>query len=80
MILLSFASRKTPVQRSPLSTAAHTHPVYSLEVVGTQNAHNLISASTDGRVCAWSLDMLAEPQEVLDLTWKQSRQVALPEA
>lgn len=69
-------NKKTPVQRSPLSTAAHTHPVYSMQVVGTQNAHNLISVSTDGRMCSWSLDMLAQPQETLDLQWKQSRQVA----
>ncbi|PIO68344.1 WD domain, G-beta repeat protein, partial [Teladorsagia circumcincta] len=26
---------------SPLSTSAHTHPVYALEVIGTHNAHNL---------------------------------------
>lgn len=36
-------------------------------MVGTQNAHNLISASTDGTVCAWTLDMLARPQETLGL-------------
>lgn len=59
--------RRTPVQRSPLSAAAHTHPVYCVEVVGTQNAHNLISVSTDGRLCSWSLDMLSAPQETLDL-------------
>ena len=42
--------KRTPVQRSPLSAAAHTHPVYCMRVVGTQNAHNLISISTDGKV------------------------------
>lgn len=36
-------------------------------MIGTQNAHNLISASTDGTVCAWTLDMLARPQETLEL-------------
>jgi dynein intermediate chain len=36
-------------------------------MVGTQNAHNLVSASTDGTVCAWTLDMLARPQETLEL-------------
>ena len=41
--------KRTPVQRSPLSAAAHTHPVYCMRVVGTQNAHNLISISTDGK-------------------------------
>ena len=60
-------NKRTPVQRSPLSASAHTHPVYSARVVGTQNAHNLISISTDGKMCSWSLDMLAQPQETLEL-------------
>ena len=29
--------------------SAHTHPVYCAKVVGTQNAHNLITISTDGK-------------------------------
>ncbi|XP_016138836.1 LOW QUALITY PROTEIN: cytoplasmic dynein 1 intermediate chain 1 [Sinocyclocheilus grahami] len=55
--------RRTPVQRTPLSAPAHTHPVYWVNVVGTQNASNLITASTDGRMCSWSLDMLSQPQQ-----------------
>ena len=70
--------RRTPVQRSPLSASAHTHPVYCTRVVGTQNAHNLISVSTDGRLCTWSLDMLSAPQETLELQQaKQSKPVAV---
>ena len=69
-------NKRTPVQRSPLSASAHTHPVYSACVVGTQNAHNLISISTDGKMCSWSLDMLAQPQETLELQHKQSKAVA----
>ena len=42
-------NKRTPVQRSPLSASAHTHPVYCAKVVGTQNAHNLITISTDGK-------------------------------
>ena len=56
------SGKRTPVQRSPLSSSAHTHPVYCLDVVGTENAHNLISASTDGRLCSWNLDNLSQPQ------------------
>ncbi|XP_035714682.1 cytoplasmic dynein 1 intermediate chain isoform X4 [Folsomia candida] len=68
--------KRTPVQRSPLTTSAHTHPVYCLKVVGTQNSHNVISISTDGKLCSWSLDMLAQPQEILDLQHKQNKAVA----
>ncbi|XP_059052944.1 cytoplasmic dynein 1 intermediate chain isoform X7 [Achroia grisella] len=69
--------KRTPVQRTPLSSLAHTHPVYCLSVVGSQNAHNLISVSTDGRMCSWSLDMLSQPQETLDLQHRQSKAVAV---
>ncbi|OXU22303.1 hypothetical protein TSAR_001590 [Trichomalopsis sarcophagae] len=95
--------KRTPIQRTPLSAAAHTvscllgsrassspyspyspyrltvlqHPVYCLKVVGTQNAHNLISISTDGKMCSWSLDMLSQPQETLELQNKQSKQIAV---
>uniref|UniRef100_W5L536 Cytoplasmic dynein 1 intermediate chain 1 n=1 Tax=Astyanax mexicanus TaxID=7994 RepID=W5L536_ASTMX len=69
--------RRTPVQRTPLSAAAHTHPVYCVNVVGTQNANNLITVSTDGRMCSWSLDMLSQPQESMELVYNKSKPVAV---
>ena len=60
-----------PVQKTPLTGAAtggHTHPVYSISVIGTQNANNIISCSTDGVICGWTVDMLSLPQEYLELT------------
>ncbi|KAK5174084.1 uncharacterized protein LTR77_001164 [Saxophila tyrrhenica] len=58
-----------PVQKTPLTggRTGHAHPIYSLAVVGTQNASSVISVSTDGVVCAWSPDMLTQPQEYLEL-------------
>jgi dynein intermediate chain len=58
----------TSVQKTPLTGSGHTHPVYSIDVVGTQNANNIISCSTDGVVCGWTVDMLSQPQEFLELT------------
>lgn len=46
------------------------HPVYCLSMVGTQNAHNVISISSDGKMCSWSLDMLSTPQDMLELQYK----------
>ncbi|KAF4516881.1 hypothetical protein B566_EDAN011225 [Ephemera danica] len=69
--------KRTPIQRTPLSASAHTHPVYCLSVVGTPNAHNLISISTDGRLCSWSLDMLSQPQETMELQNKQGKAMAV---
>ena len=55
-------SKHLPVLKTPLSAAGHTHPVYAMQMVGTQNAHNLITSSTDGTVCSWLVDMLVQPQ------------------
>lgn len=62
----------TPQQQTPLTGAGaghgHSHPVYSIDIVGTQNANNIISCSTDGVVCGWSVDMLTQPAEYLELS------------
>ncbi|OJD18614.1 hypothetical protein AJ78_01385 [Emergomyces pasteurianus Ep9510] len=64
----SRAGGGAPVQKTPLTGSGHTHPVYNISIVGTQNAHNIITASTDGVVCGWTVDMLSQPQEYLELT------------
>ncbi|CAF1084180.1 unnamed protein product [Adineta ricciae] len=43
-------NKRTPVQRTALSASSHTHPVYCLQVIGTQNANNLISISNEGKM------------------------------
>lgn len=67
ILLWDTRSKHLPVLKTPLSAAGHTHPVYAMRMVGTQNAHNLITSSTDGTVCSWLVDMLAQPQETLEL-------------
>ncbi|KAJ6496810.1 WD40-repeat-containing domain protein [Mycena vulgaris] len=67
ILLWDNRSKHLPVLKTPLSAAGHTHPVYAIQMVGTQNAHNLITSSTDGTVCSWLVDMLAQPQETLEL-------------
>ncbi|ETN44325.1 uncharacterized protein HMPREF1541_10505 [Cyphellophora europaea CBS 101466] len=58
-----------PVQRTPQSGShlGHTHPVYNISIIGTPNAHNILTASMDGVVCSWSFDMLTSAQEYLVL-------------
>ena len=68
VLLWDTRTRWSPVQKSPLTGAGHTHPVYAVDIVGTQNAHNIVSCSTDGTVCGWAIDMLAQPQESFELT------------
>eukprot|EP00922_Rhytidocystis_sp_ex-Travisia-forbesii_P063230 GHVS01094097.1.p1 GENE.GHVS01094097.1~~GHVS01094097.1.p1 ORF type:complete len:481 (+),score=58.83 GHVS01094097.1:92-1534(+) len=67
LVLWDTRAGRKPVQRTPLSSKSHSHPVYSLEIVGTQHAHNVISVCTDGRLCVWSLSMLVHPSESISL-------------
>ncbi len=76
IVLWDTRSKSAPVARTPLSAIGHTHPIYSISQIGTQNAHNLVSISTDGRLCVWNLDNLSQPQEVLELYNKQTRAAA----
>lgn len=59
--------KNTPVQRSSLTAVSHTHPVYCLDFVGSKNAHDLVTLSTDGKMCTWNLDMLTTPRETMEL-------------
>ena len=43
-------AKSEPVQMSMMAEGGHTHPVYAMDVVGTFNAHSLVSASTDGQL------------------------------
>ncbi|KAK3942150.1 cytoplasmic dynein 1 intermediate chain 2 [Diplogelasinospora grovesii] len=72
VLLWDTRARSAPVQKTPLTGSGHTHPVYAVDIVGTQNANNIISCSTDGAVCGWSVDMLAQPQESLTLLAPQA--------
>ena len=74
VVLWDKRARATPVQRSALSSSSHTHPIYSMEIIGTQNAHNLVSISTDGMCCGWNLDIMQEPSETRELVAQQSKQ------
>jgi len=71
IVLWDTRAKSDPVLKTPLTGSAHTHPVYSMNVTGTHNAHSLLSASTDGLVASWQLDMLAQAQETLELTRPQ---------
>lgn len=69
-------SGSKPSLTSPLTGAAHNQPVYSLEISGTRNANTLFSASTDGSLCTWSPDLLANPLEKLTLMSSPTTEIA----
>ncbi|KAI9886288.1 MAG: hypothetical protein M1823_001897 [Watsoniomyces obsoletus] len=67
VLLWDTRARWAPVQKSPLTGSGHSHPIYAIDIVGTPNAHNIISCATDGTVCGWTVDMLSQPQELFEL-------------
>lgn len=55
-------AKQLPIAKSCLQkSGGHNQPVYSLAITGTQNSHNIMSVSNDGRVCQWSIGKLTEP-------------------
>ncbi|CAI4223210.1 unnamed protein product [Auanema sp. JU1783] len=68
------ANKKTPINKSPLNATAHTHPVCALTVIGSNNAHNLVSLGSDGRVCTWNVDNLTQPVDGKEIMNKQGKQ------
>ena len=77
IVLWDKRAKSAPVQRTPLSATGHTHPVFSLEMVGSANANKLVTVSTDGRLCAWSLGALSEPSDATTLSADSKGDVAV---
>lgn len=61
-------AKNIPIQKSCTAKNGHNHPVYSLAIVGSQNAHNIVSVSNDGKCCFWSFGMLNEPKMHFNLS------------
>lgn len=77
VLLWDTRAKSAPVQKTPLTGFGHAHPIYSVDIVGTQNANNIISCSTDGMVCGWSMDVFAQPQELLELKNPSQAKIAV---
>ena len=69
-------SKRTPVQRSAISSDSHTHPVFCLNIVGSKTANSLVTVSTDGKMCSWDMDTLNAPQDTMELNSGQGKSVA----
>jgi len=69
-------SKRTPVQRSAISSDSHTHPVFCLSIVGSKTANSLVTVSTDGKMCSWDMDTLNAPQDTMELNSGQGKFVA----
>lgn len=55
-------AKNTPVQKSTLAKDGHHNSIFSLAVIGTQNAHNIVSISNDSKMCLWHFGELSNPK------------------
>jgi dynein intermediate chain len=60
-LIWDFREKEMPVQRSGASGLGHKYPIYSLNVVGTQIANNIVSFSDDGIMCIWDIKQFSKP-------------------
>lgn len=59
--------RNYPIVKTPTSDCIM---ISGIDVVGTQNANNIITVNNRGSICVWSLNMMKEPQKKVDLQIK----------
>jgi dynein intermediate chain, cytosolic len=67
IVVWDLRTKSHPIQRTPLMAESHTHPVYCVSIIGSQHANNIVSASNDGKVCVWSLNMFNSPTSAFEL-------------
>ncbi|EGR27431.1 hypothetical protein IMG5_196130 [Ichthyophthirius multifiliis] len=65
IVLWDLRAKTLPVSRTSF-TVGHSYPIYSLDVVGSLNAHNIVSVSNDGKLCTWNLSMGTMLQKTVD--------------
>lgn len=61
ILLWDMKSKSLPVQRSSMSGKGHKHPIYAMSVVNNAVINELVSVSTDGKLCTWDMSRLMEP-------------------
>jgi dynein intermediate chain len=67
IVVWDLRTKSHPILKTPLMAESHTHPVYCVSIIGSQHANNIVSASNDGKVCVWSLNMFTSPTSSFDL-------------
>lgn len=59
--------KPTPIQRSTINSLCHTQPIFGLELHGSTQLDQIITMSTDGRICIWNPKNLSKPFETVEL-------------
>ena len=66
--------KSLPKQKTPPGGKFHSHPIHCLGITGTTNANNIISVSSDGTLCTWSMSNLSKPTKQLNLKAKKKKE------
>jgi len=61
IVIWDLRAKSQPVIKTPSMAESHSQPISSISIVGSQNANNLVSLSTDGKICLWSLSSMQSP-------------------
>lgn len=69
VVLWDIRAKRTPMLKSQLTNEAHSFPIYSLAIVGTEKANTIISVANNGRLCVWPMEMFTTPQRAFDLKY-----------
>ena len=59
-------AKSAPVQRTSLIPEAHNQPLVSVMVYSSQGVSQVVSLSSEGKICVWSLNMLHKPLRVTE--------------
>lgn len=69
VVLWDMRAKSEPVQRAPISSEGHTHPIRDLSIVGSNNSHSIVTVSSDGKLCKWDTSQLLKPVESMQLSY-----------
>jgi dynein intermediate chain len=69
VVVWDIRTKSEPVQRSPISSEGHTHPIRALSVVGSTNSHSIVTVSSDGKLCKWDTSQLLKPAESMQISY-----------
>lgn len=51
--------------------------IKGIEVVGSQNANNIVTVSNEGQICVWAMNMMKEPQKTVDLNIRKNEELCV---
>lgn len=68
VVIWDTREKSTPVSRTSLSNG-HTHPIFAMSAMPNNTLHQIVSVSSDGKLCVWNDNDLVEPQAQSELKW-----------